>query len=133
MAQAPKIPRIVTGDADLDDVFERFAAGIEAALNITADPASGLELNRGKGGTFLRVNQRDLIMAATGVGGVSARSGTTLGQGDVSLQAFDSTGVLVGLGLAEKAYNFSATAIPASKYCLVARVNGLLIVTSVEC
>ncbi len=133
MAQSPKLPRIATGDAELDGVFEAWASAIEQALNITADPASGLELNRGRGGVSLRVRSRDLVLAATGVGGVSARSGTTMGSGDVSLQTFDHTGVVGGLGLAETAYNFSATAIPASKYCLCARVNGFLIVASVEC
>ncbi len=133
MAQAPKIPRIVTGDADLDDVFERFAAGIEAALNITSDPASGLELHRGKGGTFLRVNQREAIVAKTDGSGMTARSGATMGSGTVSLYAFDNGGVLTNLALNETAYTFSATAIPANKYCLVMRANGLFIVVSVEC
>ena len=133
MAQASKIPRIVTGDAELDDVFERFAAGIEAALNITADPTSGVELFRHAGGTSLRLSPREFVMAKTDGSGIAARSGSTMGQGTVNLYAFDHAGVLTSLGLSETAYNWSGTAIPANKFCCIPRVNGFLTFPGVEC
>ncbi len=133
MAQKQKLPRVRIGAKKIDDAFEAWARAIEAALNLTTDPASGLELFRHSGGTFMHITHRESIVAKTGAGGLTGRSVLTMGSGAVDLYAFDNGGTLTALGLSETAYTFSATAIPASKFCLVVRANGLLLVVSVEC
>ncbi len=133
MAQKQRLPRITIGAKNIDTAFEIWALAIESALNITSDPASGLELHRGKGGIFLRVRSREKLMGKTGGGGIGARSGTTCGSATVELYGLDKDAGLIDLGISETAYNYSGTAVAANKYCTLTRINGILLVDGSEC
>ena len=64
---------------------------------------------------------------------ITARSGTTLGSGTVTPYQIDGT-TLAATGADDyTVYNFSGTAIATAKYLVVTVINGVKVVTSVEC
>ncbi len=126
-----KLKRVKPGDPitaimwnSLCDAIERQEITVTAPLAIQSGP-QGTVLSLASGG--------DMRLAKTDGSGLTGRSGTTMGTGNINFYSSDSAGVLAAIGNTEVAKTFSATAIPANKYCLVVWVDGLWIVAAVEC
>lgn len=86
----------------------------------------------GRGQSSRPTGGSGLILAKTGVSGITARSGTTMGSATVTLQ-YVSAGA-ISAGGTETCYNFSGTAADASKYIWCNRQSdGSLYLVSQEC
>jgi hypothetical protein len=63
----------------------------------------------------------DVAIAYTGASGISARSGTTLGTGTITLYGIDSAGLLVSTTETAIAYNITQSAVVGNTYIVVGR------------
>ena len=86
----------------------------ETYLNITRDFRSGLWMNA----------EMQTAVAKAGASGVTARSGTTAGYGDVSVY-YVKSGVLEDTGETVRAYSMSRTAVAANAYITIKRCGNL--------
>lgn len=65
--------------------------------------------------------------------GFTARSGTTLGHGTVRRYRVNADDTVTDTGIDDRVLNFTGGALAGSKWCRYARVNGQLVLTSIEC
>jgi hypothetical protein len=88
-------------------------------------------------GVMLDPANTDVRFGQTPSGGIPARSGTTLGSGTITeakiIHPAPSVATIVTSTTTFTAFNYSATAIPASKYCVCRIIFGVWVVISVEC
>lgn len=84
--------------------------------------STGIEMAQDAGGTRLRVVfPATGLLAQAGSGGVSARSGTTPGTGQVTIQSYDPTNNITATTTTVDALNFTTTSIDSGKYCWIAQ------------
>jgi TctA family transporter len=75
-----------------------------------------------------------VYVGVVATGGITARSGSTPGSGNVTLQTWDGT-ALASLGITKKAYSISSTTggIPSGTYCIILRICSAHWLISLDC
>ena len=109
--------------------------GVEAANRLDAiTGCAGVEVDKGKTGIAIRFAQQIsyVTWAKTGGGGVSARSGATLGSGTVTVYQ-NLKGTLTATSMTVTAYNGSATAVAATTYIQLVYSDGFYSVFWEDC
>jgi hypothetical protein len=106
------------------------AREVERLGRISVGP--GLELRDNPGGLYIGLSGEDTVrLAKSGAGGVPAFSGSTPGSATVRLWRFGTT--FVDGTVDVTAYNFSTTAIAATKNLVLIKVDGKWVVIFESC
>lgn len=126
-----KIDRLETGIKDLDSYVNYLCTAIELATNVTVSPP--LQMRRTPGGLQLAWSMKTWQWAKSSSSGIPAMSGSTPGSAtDVVLYDFNGT-TLSTQAVTDKVYNMGATAVGASKWLLITKVEKYWFVVWEQC
>lgn len=129
-----KLNRQKSGQPILADDMAATTEAAEWASRIQAEPPIEIQ-NSGFGPIFRMAGMPFDVYIALTDGVVSARSGTSPGTGQASLQWFDGTD-FIDSGIDFDVLNYSATptaGIPDGKYCVILQIAGAYFIVSAEC
>jgi hypothetical protein len=123
----PKRARV--GDIITADAWNAIQAELRRLGNLRV---AGMEMHSGPGGVTLGVKTPDAArIARTGPSGIPARSGDTVGVGDVTLYSLDGESLVPGAD--DTAINLAAAAVAGDVYVQVKRVSGRWCVDFEDC
>lgn len=107
-------------------VFSRMTA-----LRLLQDNLNTSEINVPS--DMVQSSQTDGRKLAYTTGGVTARSGTTLGTGSAALKYIDDSGVIQDEGITVTVRNFASAAVGTNRYIIVDRFGPHYLVANSEC
>jgi hypothetical protein len=117
--------------------LRELAETADATSQIQADPPLGIVA--GTGGYLLRYIGPifGAYIAVVNSGGISARSGSTPGSGQVTLQTWNGTSLAAMTGPGAtwpvKNWNSASGGVASGKYCVILKIYGVYWVINAEC
>lgn len=113
--------------------LRRMAQTCDWVAQVKAEPPLSVSTSF-NGILFRYIGMLFSVYIAVTDGTITARSGSTPGTGNVTLQTWNGT-ALASLGIDKPVFNFSSTTggIPTGKYCVILRICGSYWIISTEC
>ena len=127
------LPELPDMTHDKGPVHRKFIALIAFIRSIWPKPGKGIKIDRATGGSVISALPPDNVRFARAPGGgIAALSGTTATGGTVTIMTGDPTNWTT-TSQTVTAYNPYATAVPASKLCVIAEWMGSWWIVNWEC
>lgn len=126
-----KLPRLKTKNAAIDGWVDSIVSAVERNSNVTA--SGGIQARVGPMGIHLAYAAKHWQWAKSSASGIPAMSGSTPGKADdIVLYDFNGT-TLASQTITETAYNLGSTAVGASKWLLLAKIDKYWFVLWEDC